>query len=49
MGLEMKEGFGNTAILIKLVLPRAPSPIFLTRVIGTSDRLCGVSGSPKSH
>jgi len=49
MAFEIKEGSGNMAILIKLVLPRAPSPIFLTRVIGTSDRLRCVLGCPKSH
>jgi len=49
MGFEMKEGSGNMAILIKLVLPRPPSPIFLTRVIGTPDLLRCVSSRPKSH
>ena len=49
MAFEIREGSGNTAILIKLVLPRAPSLIFLTRVIGTSDLLRCVSCRPKSH
>jgi len=49
MAFEIKEGSGNMAILIKLVLPRAPFPIFLTRVIGTSDCLRCISGRPKSH